>query len=364
MEDDRERRRTAQISLAGVIVGGGAPVSVQTMTRLPARDVAGNLRQIKSAVAAGCEIVRVAVTNEEDAKALSLIAGKTPIPIVADVHFNAKLAAQSLKYGAACVRVNPANLGGKAKLSEVIRAAANEGKPLRLGFNAGTSFGKAAKPASRAEAAKALFEEAGKWTEFALEKGFSNFKVSIKSSDPAETVIANRLYSASYDRPLHLGLTESGLAGTGEIISAAALGALLLDGIGDTLRVSLSGSVAAECAAALRLLVGLGLRRGARLIVCPGCGRKRGDVNALAKRVDRLVSSRRVDMAIAVMGCEVNGPGEAKSADAAIACAQNGLIVYKCGEPVLKAKTAESALAALMEIVRDMELIDSKEESR
>lgn len=354
MEDCRGRRRSAQIFLAGIPVGGGAPISVQTMTRLPARDVAGNLRQIKAAAASGCEIVRVAVTNVEDAEAMALIVAKTSIPVVADVHFNAALAVKSLKNGAACARVNPANLGGKEKLLEVISAAADMDKPLRLGFNAGTTFGKTRKPESRDAAAKAMFEEATAWTEFALGKGFHAFKTSIKSSDPIETVIANRLYAKAYDRPMHLGLTESGLAGSGEIISAAALGSLLIDGIGDTIRISLSGSAAAECSAARRLLVGLGLRRGVRLIVCPGCGRKRADVNALAKSVDKLLAAGKIDATIAVMGCEVNGPGEAKSADAAIASAKNGLIVYRSGEPVFKAKTIEIAAAALMEIIAEL----------
>jgi len=314
------RRQTRQIDVGGVLVGGGAPISVQSMTTTVTADINGTLQQIAELTATGCQIVRVAVPDPVDADALATIVRKSQLPVIADIHFQSKYIFAALDAGCAAVRVNPGNIREfDGKVGDVARAAKAAGTPIRIGVNAGSldkrimaKYGKAT-PEALVESALwecSLFEE----------HDFTDIKISVKHNDPVIMVEAYRQLSRACDYPLHLGVTEAGPAFQGTIKSAVAFGALLAEGIGDTIRVSLSAPPVEEVKVGLAILESLNLKqRGLEIVSCPSCGRAQVDVYTLAEQVTAGLEGLTVPLRVAVMGCVVNGPGEAREADLGVA---------------------------------------------
>jgi (E)-4-hydroxy-3-methylbut-2-enyl-diphosphate synthase len=346
------RRPTRAVKVGALAVGGGAPVSVQSMTNTPTADAGRTLVQVRELVAAGCEIVRVSVPDEAALAGFAELRRQVRTPLVADVHFDHRLAVGALAAGADCVRLNPGNIGGKDKVAEVVRAARDAGASLRVGVNAGSLEKDIARKHGR-PCAEALVESALRAVDLLGGMGFHDFKLSVKASDPVQTVRAYRLLSEATDHPLHLGVTEAGTAVPGTARSAVALGMLLAEGIGDTVRVSLAGDPVPEMAAAFAILRSLGLRTGVRVIACPTCARAQVDVAALAGEVERRTRSIASDLTVAVMGCPVNGPGEAREADVGVAGAKESAVLFVRGE--IRARLApDEILDALMAEIRKL----------
>ncbi|MDI1459444.1 flavodoxin-dependent (E)-4-hydroxy-3-methylbut-2-enyl-diphosphate synthase [Catellatospora sp. KI3] len=314
------RRQSRQIMVGSVPVGGGAPISVQSMTTTLTSDVNATLQQIAELTASGCQIVRVAVPSQDDVEALPAIARKSPIPVIADIHFQPKYVFAAIDAGCAAVRVNPGNIRQfDDKVKEIAAAASAAGVPIRIGVNAGSldkrlleKYGKAT-PEALVESALwecSLFEE----------HGFRDIKISVKHNDPVVMVKAYRLLAQKCDYPLHLGVTEAGPAFQGTIKSSVAFGSLLADGIGDTIRVSLSAPPVEEIKVGTAILEALGLKeRGLEIVSCPSCGRAQVDVYTLAEQVTAALEGFPAPLRVAVMGCVVNGPGEAREADLGVA---------------------------------------------
>ena len=329
------RRSCRQIMVGTVPVGGGAAVSVQSMTTTLTADVNSTLQQIAELTAAGCQIVRVAVPSQDDADALPAIARKSQIPVIADIHFQPKYVFAAIDAGCAAVRVNPGNIKAfDDKVGEIARAAADAGIPIRIGVNAGSldkrllaKYGKAT-PEALAESALwecSLFEE----------HGFTDLKVSVKHHDPLVMIAAYRLLAAACEYPLHLGVTEAGPAVQGTVKSAVAFGVLLSEGIGDTIRVSLTAPPVAEVKAGQQILESLGLReRGLEIVSCPSCGRAQVDVLSLTEKVAAAFDGFPYPLRVAVMGCVVNGPGEAREADLGVASGNGKGQIFVRGEVV------------------------------
>lgn len=315
-------RRSRAVRIGTVQVGGGAPVSIQTMAKADPQDIERIVRQLRAARAAGCDIARVAVPDVAAARSISRIRERTGLPIVADVHFDHRLAIEAARAGADGLRVNPGNLGGPRAVRAVAQAARAAGIPIRVGVNAGSLPKGDGRPA-RASAGAMVRAALDMASEFARCE-FFDLKVSLKAFDVHLTIEANRAFAAATDLPIHLGLTEAGPPLSGAVRSAAALAPLLLQGIGDTVRVSLSGSPVEEVRAARTLLVCLGLRRGGAVISCPTCGRTSVEVAPVARRVERFLEESGLARVVAVMGCEVNGPGEARAADLGVAFGPRG----------------------------------------
>jgi len=287
---------------------------------------------------AGCELVRVAVKDAGDVAALPAICKASPIPVIADVHFDYRLAVASAKAGAAGLRINPGNIGGAEKVRRVVAAAAEAAIPIRVGVNSG-SIERDLRTLSRTDPARALCASAERSLELVEATGFRDIVVSLKSPDAMVTVEANRIFASRSDCPLHLGVTEAGPPVSGAAKSAVALTLLLSEGIGDTVRVSLSGDPVREVAAAGAILSALGLRRDIpRIVSCPTCGRSRIDVCDIAERLEREISGVRAEATIAVMGCEVNGPGEAKEADIGLAGSRQGAVLFMKGKVARRLK--------------------------
>lgn len=349
------RRKTRQIRYGGVAVGGNAPVSIQSMCTCPASSTDMVLQEIRSLAAAGCEIVRVSVKDGSDVDALAAISEASTIPVIADIHFDWRLAVESAKAGVAGLRINPGNIGGGENVRRVIETAAQCGIAVRVGVNSG-SIEKKLEALYRREPAKALYESAVATLEMIETMGFSDLVFSLKSSDPGVTVEANRLFAAHTDYPLHLGVTEAGPALSGAAKSAAALALLLADGIGDTVRISLSGDPVREVIVAAAVLSALGLREDIPEIVsCPTCGRCWMDVADIAEQLERELLGVRKHIRVAVMGCEVNGPGEAKEADIGLAGTRAGGVLFKKGR-VYKTVTGdlkEELLSEVRKMIRD-----------
>src|ERR1700751_2001580 len=304
-----------QISVGGVTIGGGAPVVVQSMTTTKTHDVPATTAQIAALASACCEIVRVAVPKTEDAEALSKIVRFSPVPIIADIHFNAILALKALEQGVAAVRINPGNIGGSDKVAEVVRAAKAKGIPMRIGANSG-SLPKHLEELAHHDQAEALVEAALEEVRLLEQLGFHDFKISVKSSHVPTMIRAYRRLSEKVPYPLHLGVTEAGTPFSGSIKSAVGMGALLVDGIGDTIRVSLTADPVEEVRVGFEILKSLGLReRGPILIACPSCGRDNVGVQTLAEKVEARLHEYPQHFEVAVLGCAVNGPGEAGDAD-------------------------------------------------
>ncbi|MBD3180618.1 MAG: flavodoxin-dependent (E)-4-hydroxy-3-methylbut-2-enyl-diphosphate synthase [Candidatus Latescibacteria bacterium] len=326
-----KRRETRKVYYGAVQVGGGSPVSIQSMSTRKAADSGAVLNELASLAAAGCEIARVAVKDQRDAEAINKICSESPIPVVADVHFNYRLAVLAAGNGAAGLRINPGNIGGAEKVRKVAAAAAEAGIPVRVGVNSG-SLEKDLAPLYRKAPARALCQSAVRAKELMEDTGFGDLVFSIKSSDPMINLESNRLFAADNDYPLHIGVTEAGPALSGAVRSAASLALLLCEGIGDTLRISLSADPVEEVVAAAALLSALGLREDIpRVVSCPTCGRCHIDVQGIAAEVERRVLSAGKGITVAVMGCEVNGPGEAAEADVGIAGTAAGAVLFRKG---------------------------------
>jgi len=326
-----KRRRTRVVKYRGVPVGGGSPITIQSMTTARTADVRGVLREIRALARAGCELVRVAVKDREDVAALPAICDTSPIPVIADVHFDYRLAVEAAKAGAAGLRINPGNIGGVHKVSRVVEAAAAAGIPIRVGVNSG-SIDRSLRAFSRTDPVRALFVSAVRSRKLIERMGFRDLVFSLKSPNAMVTVAANRMFAAENDCPLHIGVTEAGPPLSGAARSAVALTLLLSGGIGDTVRVSLSGDPVREVAAAAAVLSALGLRSDiSQIISCPTCGRSWIDVLGISERLEREIAGVRDGITIAVMGCEVNGPGEAKDADIGLAGSRGGAVLFEKG---------------------------------
>ncbi len=349
IEPIAKRRVSRQIMVGSVPVGGDAPVSVQSMTTTLTSDVNATLQQIAELTASGCQIVRVAVPSQDDADALPVIARKSQIPVIADIHFQPKYVFAAIEAGCAAVRVNPGNIKKfDDKVGEIARAAADAGTPIRIGVNAGSldprllqKYGKAT-PEALVESALwecSLFEE----------HGFRDIKISVKHNDPVVMIKAYRLLAQWCDYPLHLGVTEAGPAFQGTIKSAVAFGSLLADGIGDTIRVSLSAPPVEEVKVGIQILESLNLReRGLEIVSCPSCGRAQVDVYTLAEQVHAGLDGLKVPLRVAVMGCVVNGPGEAREADLGVASGNGKGQIFVKGE-VIKTVPESQIVETLIE---------------
>lgn len=325
-----------RVVVGGVVVGGDAPVVVQSMTNTRTSDVPATLDQIRALATAGAALVRVAVPDPQSVAALPVLVAESPIPLVADVHFEAELAVKALYAGVAGVRINPGNIGGSEALRTLVEVAQERGAVIRVGVNSG-SLQRDLRVLESRDPAGALVESAVRYCSFLEEMGFSAIKVSAKSSSPLITIAANRMLAARIPYPLHLGVTEAGRPWAGSIRSAVALGTLLANGVGDTIRVSLTGDPVEEVRVALEILRTLELApRGPRVISCPTCGRTRIDLEPLAAEVERRLRGLSLDLEVAVMGCIVNGPGEARKADFGIAGGDGEGVVFARGRPVKK----------------------------
>lgn len=346
------RRKTRRIQVGSVTVGGGAPITVQTMTKNDTRDVRATIAQIRDLERAGCDIIRVAVPDEDAARALAAIRRAIHIPLVADIHFNYRLALQALASGVDGLRINPGNIGSIVNVREVVRAARERKIPIRIGVNAG-SLEKEILAKHGGATAKALVASALKHVRILEDLDYREIKISVKASDAARTIQAYRLLSEATDYPLHLGVTEAGTLLTGTVRSATALGILMAEGIGDTLRVSLTEHPLREIKAGLEILRALALRPpGPSVIACPTCGRVEIDVIALAHRVEEELDKLAREFpgvrwpVVAVMGCMVNGPGEAREADIAIAGGKGKAALYVGG--TYKTTVKETAIVAAL----------------
>ncbi|MFF4660171.1 flavodoxin-dependent (E)-4-hydroxy-3-methylbut-2-enyl-diphosphate synthase [Streptomyces sp. NPDC001381] len=354
-----ERRKSRQIQVGSVAVGGDAPVSVQSMTTTRTSDVGATLQQIAELTASGCQIVRVACPTQDDADALATIARKSQIPVIADIHFQPKYVFAAIEAGCAAVRVNPGNIKQfDDKVREIAKAAKDHGTPIRIGVNAGSldrrllqKYGKAT-PEALVESAlweASLFEE----------HDFRDIKISVKHNDPVVMIEAYRQLAAQCDYPLHLGVTEAGPAFQGTIKSAVAFGALLSQGIGDTIRVSLSAPPVEEVKVGNQILESLNLRqRGLEIVSCPSCGRAQVDVYKLAEEVTAGLTGMEVPLRVAVMGCVVNGPGEAREADLGVASGNGKGQIFVKGEvikTVPESKIVETLIEEAMKLAEQME---------
>ena len=317
-------------------IGGGAPVVVQSMTLTYTHDVDATMEQIARLASAGCEVVRVAVPKIEDAEALKKLVYLSPIPVIADIHFNASLALKAIENGVAAVRINPGNIGGPDKVAAVVKAAKAKGIPMRIGANSG-SLPKHLIELAQEDTAEALVEEALEQVRLLESMDFYDFKISVKSSSVPTMIRAYRMLSERVPYPLHLGVTEAGPPATGSIKSAIGVGSLLMDGIGDTIRISLTADPVKEVEVAWEILKALGLReRGPVMIACPSCGRDNVGVEKLATVVEERLKTYPQAFEVAVMGCAVNGPGEAGDADFGIAGGRDTGFIYAHGRVLKK----------------------------
>ena len=344
---------TRQIHVGDVAVGGGAPVSIQSMLNTRTTDVAGSLAQIARLRDAGCQIARLAVPDRDAAAGFAEIAAESPLPLVADIHFDWRLAILAAEGGAKKIRINPGNIGDAGKVRAVADCCRERGIPIRVGVNAG-SLEKSLLEKYGHPTPEALVESALGHTQLLESVGFSDICVSIKSSSVPLTIAAYRLLAQKVDYPLHLGVTETGTERMGVIKSAMGIGSLLCDGIGDTIRVSLTADPVREVVAAREILQAAGLRRdGVNLVACPTCGRTRIDLISLAQQVEAALADCTKPITVAVMGCVVNGPGEAREADVGIAGGDGVGVLFRRGEIVRKVPEAE-LLPALLALIDEL----------
>jgi len=351
-----ERRRTRPVRVGGVTIGGEAPVSVQSMTKTHTYEAEATLAQIRQLAELGCEIVRCAVPDARAVEALPRIVERSPLPVVADVHFDPGLALRSIRAGAAGVRINPGNMRRLEGVKEVYRAAADAGVKVRIGVNSGSirpRKGLEVRGSALAEdLAELMVREALSYCEAAEQAGLRDIVLSLKASDVPTTIAAYRMAAARCDYPFHLGVTAAGLPSTSLVKSAIGIGTLLAEGIGDTIRVSMTGPPQEEVRAAIEILEALGLRerRGPLVISCPTCGRCEIDVAGLVEEVNRRARGMQVPLKIAVMGCVVNGPGEAAEADVGIAGGRDFGYLFRHGRKVRKVPSSELADALIAEL--------------
>ncbi len=345
-----ERHQTRTIAVGSLLIGGDAPIIVQSMNNTDTCDIDGTLRQINALHEAGCDLTRLAVLNQHAAQALGEICARSPLPIVADIHFDYRLALEAIKQGVAKIRINPGNIGGMDRVKEVVLAAKERQIPIRVGVNSGSlhpdliqKYG-GVTPQALAESAL----EAAHCIETC---GYDQMILSLKSSDPVMTIAAYREIAKQSDYPLHVGVTEAGTPQVGIIRSAVGIGTLLAEGIGDTIRVSLTGDPVLEVQAAKQILASLALRQsGPTLISCPTCGRTKVNLIEIAQAVETRLSKYQVPLKVAVMGCVVNGPGEAKDADIGIAGGVGQFVLFVKGERVATVREAE-AIDALFQLI-------------
>ena len=331
-----ERRKTRQIKVGPVLIGGDAPIAVQSMTNTKTQNVQATLEQIRKLADAGCDIIRCAVPDMEAALALKDIVARSPIPVIADIHFDYRLALQAIASGVQGLRLNPGNIGGTEKVKAVVEVAKPKNIPIRIGVNAG-SLPKDLLEKYGHPTAEALVEAAWRHIHILEDMEYRNIKVSLKCHDVPLTLAAYRLLAAQCDYPLHVGITEAGTVNSGIIKSAVGIGALLAEGIGDTIRVSLTGDPVNEVKAGFEILKSLGLRTyGPTLISCPTCGRTSIDLEKLATMVEARLENIKEPISVAVMGCVVNGPGEAREADVGIAGGKGEGLVFRKGQVVKK----------------------------
>ena len=347
------RNETKQIMVGGIPVGGGAPVSVQSMCNTKTTDAAATLAQIRRLAAAGCDIIRVAVPDMAAAEALREICAESPLPVVADIHFDYRLALAAVEAGAAKIRINPGNIGSPERVRAVAEACGMQGIPIRIGINSG-SLEKRLLEKYGAPTAEAMVESAAGHAALLEQFGFTDICLSLKSSNVPLTQAAYRLAAERFSYPLHLGVTEAGTLRQGTIQSAAGIGAMLLDGIGDTIRVSLTADPVEEVYTGLSILKACGLRQsGVKVISCPTCGRTQIDLIAAANEVEQRLAGCKRNLTVAVMGCVVNGPGEAREADYGLAGGRGEAALFKKGEIVGKVPEAEMVSALLKLIEQD-----------
>ncbi len=347
------RERTHRILVGSCPVGGGSPVSIQSMTNTLTTDASGTIAQIKDLEMAGCDIVRVSVPDEESVKALRKIRKGIHIPLIADIHFDYLLAIGAMENGADGIRINPGNIGGKEKLKSVAKVAIEHRVPIRVGVNLG-SVKRSLLARYSDDHVGALIENARQYVEMLEDMGVQAMKVSLKSSDVLETIDSYRRFAEVKTWPLHLGVTEAGPLLSGLIRSSAGIGVLLEEGIGDTIRISLSADPVQEVFAGKILLECLGLRKeGVRVISCPTCARSCADVAAIASDLEDALKGIRQHLVVAVMGCVVNGPGEARIADLGVACDKKGALLFSHGKPMRRIKTGEIVQTIVNELHKE-----------
>ena len=345
---------TKRIKIGSVFIGGGSDIAVQSMLNAPAHDIAANVAQAKRLEDAGCEIVRLSVPDTEAVKTLEAVKDAVCIPVVADIHFDWKLAVESVYAGADKIRINPGNIGDEEKVKAVINACREKGVPIRIGVNSG-SLSKDILEKHGKPTAAALFESGMEHIKILEKYDFYDIVLSLKSSDTKKTYDAYSLAAESCPYPLHLGVTEAGTKEMGIIKSAAGIGGLLLKGIGDTIRISLTDDPVEEVIAANKLLKGLGLKKGGiNIVSCPTCGRTQIDLIGIAKEVEKRLEGVNKDLTVAVMGCVVNGPGESKNADIGIAGGKGSGVLFKKGEILCKNIPEEKLIDTLIEEINRM----------
>lgn len=349
----RERRETKSIKIGNLSVGGNNPIAIQSMTTTDTRDVAATILQIHELEQAGCEIVRLAVPDEPAARALATIKKSIAIPLVADIHFDYRLALLAMEQGVDKLRINPGNIGSKAKVKEIVAMASERSIPIRIGVNAGSLEEDILAKYKGLPTAAGMVESAEKHIKILEDLAFDQMLVSLKASDVRLSIAAYEAFSKKYDYPLHLGITEAGLLRSSTVKSSVGLGYLLLNGIGDTIRISVTGDPIDEIAVARELLSSIGLdhRKRVKIIACPTCGRTEIDLIGIATAVDLALSKVEKDIVVAVMGCIVNGLGEGKQADIGIAGGKNKAVLFKKGQIIRTIAETE----IISELMREIE---------
>jgi len=344
------RRKTRQVNIGGILVGGNAPIAVQTMTKTKTSDVEATVAQIRQAADAGCDIIRVTVNDKEAADAIREIVRRSPIPVVADIHFNHIFALKAIEAGVAKVRINPGNIGSRERIRQVLEAARAKGIPIRIGVNSG-SLEEDILEKHGYPTAEALYESAMRHVEICESFGFRDIVISVKSTDVRLMIEAYRLVAERTDIPLHLGVTEAGPTKVGTIKSAVGIGTLLAEGIGDTIRVSLTDDPVKEVEVGKEILRSLSLAsRTVELIACPTCGRLEVDLFGIMKQLEEKLDGIKKPVKIAVLGCVVNGPGEASEADIGIAAGKGVAILYRKGELIKRINEDEIVPTILEEV--------------
>ncbi|HOO45771.1 MAG TPA: flavodoxin-dependent (E)-4-hydroxy-3-methylbut-2-enyl-diphosphate synthase [Deltaproteobacteria bacterium] len=348
------REHTKRIFIGKVPVGGGAPVTVQSMTNTLTSDVESSVSQVLSLTRAGCDLVRISIPDEDSLTAFREIKSRVRVPLIADIHFDYRLAVGAIDAGADAIRINPGNIGSRDRVRKVAKAASAAGIPIRVGVNLG-SVKKRLLEAFGEDRVGALVENAREYVEMLEDMGVSSLKVSLKSSDVLETIDAYRRFSRICDWPLHLGVTEAGTLLPGVIRSSVGIGALLLEGIGDTIRISLAADPVQEVLAGRVLLESIGLKdEGIRVIACPTCARANADVAAIAAEVEDALKEVRQHLIVAIMGCAVNGPGEARIADLGVACDRGGALLFAHGKPIRRIGAEEIIPSLINEIKKEI----------
>ncbi len=348
------RRKSCRVYVGGVPIGGDAPITVQTMTKTKTADIEGTLKQIKKAEEAGCDIIRVTVNDKEAAEAIKEIVRRSNIPIVADIHFNHIFALKAIDAGVAKVRINPGNIGSEERIKEVLQKAKERKIPIRIGVNSG-SLEEDILEKHGYPTAEALFESAMKHVKICEKYGFEDIVISVKSTDVKLMIEAYRLIAERTVYPLHLGVTEAGTTRVGTIKSAVGIGTLLAEGIGDTIRVSLTDDPLKEVEVGKEILRSLGLAtRNVEIIACPTCGRLEVDLFSITNKLEAAVKDIKKPVKVALLGCVVNGPGEASEADIGIAAGKGVAILYRKGEVVRKIKE-EEIVDVLLEEIRNFQ---------